>query len=118
MDVDQLLAALAALAVPAPASFEETFRGPSLPWGGIATAEIRRLSARDIADALHLPIGNAVDFWTEASLFSACGYTALVYGPATLPKPTPQTNLSPSNNCNATLNPFTASSMPPNLRHR
>ncbi|AAO28177.1 acetylornithine deacetylase [Xylella fastidiosa subsp. morus] len=81
MDVDQLLAALAALAVPAPASFEETFRGPSLPWGGIATAEIRRLSARDIADALHLPIGNAVDFWTEASLFSACGYTALVYGP-------------------------------------
>ena len=28
-----------------------------------------------------LPIGNAVDFWTEASLFSAGGYTAFVYGP-------------------------------------
>ena len=27
------------------------------------------------------PIGNAVDVWTEASLFSAGGYTALVYGP-------------------------------------
>jgi acetylornithine deacetylase len=28
-----------------------------------------------------LPIGNAVDFWTEASLFSDAGLTALVYGP-------------------------------------
>ncbi|HRF84027.1 MAG TPA: acetylornithine deacetylase, partial [Pseudoxanthomonas sp.] len=41
----------------------------------------RRLAARDVADALGLPVGNAVDFWTEASLFSAGGYTALVYGP-------------------------------------
>ena len=28
-----------------------------------------------------LPVGNAVDFWTEASLFSAAGLTAFVYGP-------------------------------------
>ena len=28
-------------------------------------------AARDLADELGLPIGNAVDFWTEASLFSA-----------------------------------------------
>jgi acetylornithine deacetylase len=28
-----------------------------------------------------LPIGNAVDFWTEAALFSAAGLTAIVYGP-------------------------------------
>jgi acetylornithine deacetylase len=52
-----------------------------LPSGDIATAETQRLAARDLADELHLPIGNAVDFWTEASLFSRAGMTALVYGP-------------------------------------
>lgn len=62
-------------------SYQETFHGPSLPSGNIAGAEQRRLQARDLADALELPIGNAVDFWTEASLFSAAGLTALVYGP-------------------------------------
>jgi len=61
--------------------YEETFRGPSLPAGDVADAERRRLEARDLADALDLPIGNAVDFWTEASLFSAAGLTAIVYGP-------------------------------------
>lgn len=63
------------------ALYEETFRGPPLPAGDIAEAETRRLAARDLADALDLPIGNAVDFWTEASLFSRAGLTALVYGP-------------------------------------
>ena len=43
--------------------------------------EERRLAARDLADELGLPIGNAVDFWTEASLFSRAGLTAFVYGP-------------------------------------
>jgi acetylornithine deacetylase len=62
-------------------SIVETFRGPSLPAGDIAQAESRRLAARDAADALGLDIGNAVDFWTEASLFSAAGYTTFVYGP-------------------------------------
>ena len=61
--------------------YEETFRGPSLPAGDVASAEERRLLARDLADELGLPIGNAVDFWTEASLFSQAGLTALVYGP-------------------------------------
>ncbi|HET7127005.1 MAG TPA: acetylornithine deacetylase, partial [Lysobacter sp.] len=61
--------------------YAETFRGPSLPAGDIATAEDRRLAARDLADELGLPIGNAVDFWTEASLFSQAGLTAFVYGP-------------------------------------
>jgi acetylornithine deacetylase len=61
--------------------YQETFRGPSLPSGDVAAAEERRLEARDLADALGLPIGNAVDFWTEASLFSQAGLTALVYGP-------------------------------------
>ena len=44
-------------------------------------AERERHAARDLADELGLPIGNAVDFWTEASLFSRAGLTALVYGP-------------------------------------
>ncbi len=63
------------------ADYEETFRGPCLPTGDVADAERRRLDARDLADALDLPIGNAVDFWTEASMFSAASCTALVYGP-------------------------------------
>ena len=61
--------------------YQETFRGPSLPAGDVASAEERRLLARDLADELGLPIGNAVDFWTEASLFSAAGLTSFVYGP-------------------------------------
>lgn len=61
--------------------YQETFRGPSLPAGDVAEAENRRLAARDLADDLGLPIGNAVDFWTEASLFSAAGMNAIVYGP-------------------------------------
>ena len=69
------------LAVRVPVDYEETFRGPSLPSGDVARAEERRLAARDLADDLELPVGNAVDFWTEASLFSAAGLTALVYGP-------------------------------------
>jgi acetylornithine deacetylase len=69
------------LAGDALADYEETFRGPSLPAGDVASAERRRLEARDLADDLGLPIGNAVDFWTEASLFSQAGYTAIVYGP-------------------------------------
>ncbi|HEX6613426.1 MAG TPA: M20/M25/M40 family metallo-hydrolase, partial [Rhodanobacteraceae bacterium] len=78
---DALLQSLRALTDPAPARFEETFRGPSLPAGDVAGAETRRLAARDLADELGLPIGNAVDFWTEAALFSQAGYTTFVYGP-------------------------------------
>src|SRR5688572_26935664 len=63
------------------AAYEETFRGPPLPAGDVAAAEERRLAARDLADDLGLPVGNAVDFWTEASLFSQAGLTALVFGP-------------------------------------
>src|SRR3546814_10211783 len=47
-------------------SYQATFAGPPLPAGDIASAEQRRLLARDLADELELPIGNAVDFWTEA----------------------------------------------------
>ena len=63
------------------ADYEETFRGPSLPAGEAAEAENRRRDAQALAESLQLPIGNAVDFWTEASLFSAAGMNAIVYGP-------------------------------------
>ncbi|MBS0570585.1 MAG: acetylornithine deacetylase [Proteobacteria bacterium] len=81
MDIDVLLDAFRGFAQCGPAEFSETFRGPTLPAGDIAHAEARRLAARDVADALELPVGNAVDFWTEGSLFSQAGYTAIVYGP-------------------------------------
>ncbi|MGD9582918.1 MAG: acetylornithine deacetylase [Lysobacterales bacterium] len=61
--------------------YQETFRGPPLPAGDVAGAEEARLAARDLADALGLPIGAAVDFWTEAALFSQAGWPALVFGP-------------------------------------
>ncbi len=80
-DVDGLLQTFRDFAIPEAAEFGETFRGPSLPSGANADAESRRLAARDVADKYELAIGNAVDFWTEASLFSQAGYTALVYGP-------------------------------------
>ncbi len=61
--------------------YEETFRGPSLPAGEARDAENRRRDAESLAESLQLPIGNAVDFWTEASLFSQAGLNAIVYGP-------------------------------------
>ncbi len=82
MSIDELHARLRALAGEGDIeSYEETFRGPPLPAGGLDGAERARLAARDLADALELPIGNAVDFWTEASLFSEAGLTTFVYGP-------------------------------------
>lgn len=79
-DMDALHARFRSFA-PEGTGYAPTFWGPSLPGGDVAVAEDRRLAARDLADALELPIGNAVDFWTEASLFSAAGLTTLVYGP-------------------------------------
>jgi len=83
MDIDQLLTIFSSLAQPQ-ADFIETFRGPSLPAGNSYSAEQRRQAASDVANTLGLPLGEAVDFWTEASLFSAAGYTALVYGPGNI----------------------------------
>ncbi len=81
MSSQDILENLRTLLDPPPAHFAETFSGPPLPAGNIASAEARRLAARDLADELELPIGNAVDFWTEASLFSQAGSIAFVYGP-------------------------------------
>ena len=79
-DMDGMHARFRALAPPG-TEYIDTFRGPPLPAGETALAEQRRLAARDLADELGLPIGNAVDFWTEASLFSQAGMTAVVFGP-------------------------------------
>ncbi|SEO60067.1 acetylornithine deacetylase [Luteibacter sp. UNC138MFCol5.1] len=81
MDADRLLETFRTLVAPHPVEYGETFRGDSLPAGDTATAEARRLAARDLADELGIPVGNAVDFWTEAALFSKAGYTCFVYGP-------------------------------------
>ncbi|MBN8727333.1 MAG: M20/M25/M40 family metallo-hydrolase [Xanthomonadales bacterium] len=81
MHTDGLLAGFRALAEPPPAEFDETFRGPPLPAGAAAEAARRRLAARTAAENLGLTVGPAVDFWTEASLFSEAGFTSFVYGP-------------------------------------
>ena len=79
-DMDELHRQFQAFAAPG-TDYEETFRGPSLPAGDANEAESRRREAEQLAASLQLPIGDAVDFWTEASLFSAAGLTAIVYGP-------------------------------------
>ena len=82
MDIDAMHATLRGFAGDGELdAYEETFRGPPLPAGVLHEAERQRLAARDLADELGLPIGNAVDFWTEASLFSQAGLTAFVFGP-------------------------------------
>ncbi|HEN47438.1 MAG TPA: acetylornithine deacetylase [Mizugakiibacter sp.] len=84
MDHIGLLEAFRTLTDIEPAEFEETFCGPSLPSGTSKNAEQQRLQAHDLALALGLPVGKAVDFWTEAALFSAAGYVALVFGPGSI----------------------------------
>jgi len=81
MSPRDILEELRTLTDPPPAHFAQTFSGPPLPAGGIENAETRRLAVRDLADELGLTIGNAVDFWTEASLFSQAGCITFVYGP-------------------------------------
>jgi acetylornithine deacetylase len=80
VDMDGLLADLRALVEPAPAAFDETFRGPPLP-ANAADAESHLHKARALAEVLEIPVGEAVDFWTEAALFSQAGCTTFVYGP-------------------------------------
>jgi acetylornithine deacetylase len=82
MGLDAVHEKLRSFADPAAlASYEELFRGPPLPSGDPATADVRRLAAEALASSLSLPLGASVDFWTEACLFSEAGLTAFVYGP-------------------------------------
>jgi acetylornithine deacetylase len=80
VDMDSLLEDLRALVEPARAVFEETFRGPPLP-ADAGSADSRLRDARMLAERLGIPVGEAVDFWTEAALFSQAGCTTFVYGP-------------------------------------
>lgn len=77
---DQLLARICACA-PAGAEVEwtTTFVGPPLPPPGADPARGAELSR-----ALGLPPGEPVDFWSEAALFAAAGWPALVYGPGAI----------------------------------
>ena len=80
IDMDDLLERLRTLVDPAPAMFEEAFRGSPLP-ANAADAESGLRNARALAESFGIPVGAAVDFWTEAALFSQVGCTTFVYGP-------------------------------------
>lgn len=69
--------------LPADADYRPRFSGPSLPacHADAARSDERARTAVDWDTGLGLPIGDAVDFWTEASLFSQAGLPAIVYGP-------------------------------------
>ncbi|NNK31530.1 MAG: acetylornithine deacetylase [Xanthomonadales bacterium] len=56
--------------------WEVPFRGEPLPAAGQGDADARAFCRR-----LELPLSAPVDFWTEASMFSAAGLPALVLGP-------------------------------------
>lgn len=55
------------------------FKGPALPESPAAAEGQKTL--QDWARARDIPLGDPVDFWTEASLFAAAGTPALVLGP-------------------------------------
>lgn len=57
-------------------SYEPGFLGPTLP-AAQDTVDI----TRSFVEKLGLPVGDAVDFWTEAALFSAAKMPAIVFGP-------------------------------------
>ncbi|MFT5162337.1 MAG: acetylornithine deacetylase [Alteromonadaceae bacterium] len=59
------------------------FSGPTLPAANQNFA-LAISNANALAQSCHLPIGNAVNFWTEASLFSQAGCTTLVFGPGNI----------------------------------
>ena len=56
--------------------WEVPFLGEPLPAAGQDDH-----AAREFCRSLDLPVGEAVDFWTEASLFSAAGMPSIVLGP-------------------------------------
>ena len=66
-------------AATAGADWEVPFMGEPLPAGGREDSR-----ARAFCEDKDLPVAAAVDFWTEASLFSAAGLPALVMGPGSI----------------------------------
>jgi len=59
---------------------EAGFFGPCLPAAN-QNFEQAMQQAKKFSIKLEMPTGNAVNFWTEASLFSQAGMTAIVFGP-------------------------------------
>jgi len=59
---------------------EAGFFGPCLPAANQNFEEAMQ-QAKNFSTELEIPIGSAVSFWTEASLFSQAGMTAIVFGP-------------------------------------
>lgn len=79
-DAHELLGQIEDLAGTDDVVWKEGFYGPTLPAGAGDDGDVAA-SARTWAEHVGLTIGEPVDFWTEASLFSEAGYTALVFGP-------------------------------------
>jgi acetylornithine deacetylase len=80
--LDDLLTTLRGMAPPRElARFDVLFRGPALPARGGDAGAQQLAAGQALARELGLPLGPAVDFWTEASLFSEAGMAALVFGP-------------------------------------
>lgn len=79
-DVHGKLEQLKELAGPQLSSFEIRFEGPPLPLAD----EKMRTNQQHLTDWIikqGLEVGEPVNFWTEASLFAAAGYPAIVLGP-------------------------------------
>lgn len=80
---EALLDALTSLAQRADrVTWQPGFLAPPLPAPLDGTATGARVTeAAQLASALGLDVGEPVDFWTEAALFSARGIPSVVYGP-------------------------------------
>lgn len=79
-DSQSVLSDLGALSNCPSTKIEPGFFGPCLPAANQDFVEAMD-SARRLANELSITIGDAVSFWTEASLFSQAGMTTFVYGP-------------------------------------
>lgn len=62
---------------------EDGFFGPCLPAAN-QNFEQAMMDAKNLANSLAIEVGEAVSFWTEASLFSEAGMIAFVYGPGNI----------------------------------
>lgn len=82
MALDELAERFRGFADPATVeSFDVSFRGPTLPARSGDPGAAQLAAGAALAARLGLEVGPAVNFWTEASLFSDAGMTALVFGP-------------------------------------
>ena len=59
-------------------TWETRFLAPALP--GATDSQKKLGASRALAERNGLPVGAAVDFWSEAALFSDAGRTAIVFG--------------------------------------